>query len=395
MVIALRPNPLLIDAEGVSRGPLERTVTEEGETRVIERYRITAPVTAHAARITLEPGDSVTAGEVLLRLAPVTAPMLDARTYLQAQARWAAAVAALESAREEAAAARAAAESAADAYARSQALSTEAWVTERALEEAAAERRRTAAAYRATQARVALAQAQRDEAAAALAPVRLSEPPSGGGASSSQPLSSEWLSGESFSLELRAPIDGVVLHRSFESAQVVQPGESILEIADLSRLEVVVEVRSEDAVGITPGMAVRLERWGGEGPLAGRVRRVEPAGFEYVTALGVEEQRVRIIVDLETPRTEWERLGDGYRVQAVFILWAEDDVLRVPSSALFRKGEQWGVFVIEEGRARLRSVEIGQRGARLAAVVSGLEAGEQVVVHPPRELSDGDRVALR
>ncbi|MBK1727642.1 efflux RND transporter periplasmic adaptor subunit, partial [Halorhodospira neutriphila] len=181
----------------------------------------------------------------------------------------------------------------------------------------------------------------------------------------------------------------------FESARVVRAGEPILELADLARLEVVVAVRSADAVRIEPGMPVRLERWGRAEPLAAVVRRIEPRGFEHISALGVEERRVRVIADIAEPRSAWRQLGDGYRVNAVFVLWSGDGVLRVPTSALLRHGGGWAVFVARGGRARLQPVEIGRRGSRLTEVEAGLEAGERVVVHPPRELGDGARVEHR
>ncbi|ABM62680.1 efflux RND transporter periplasmic adaptor subunit [Halorhodospira halophila] len=379
LVLLLRPAPILVDTETVSRGPLEVTLEEEGKTRVADRYVLSAPAAAQARRITLEPGDRVEAGEVLATLDPMAVPVLDARARDQARAQLEAAHSALGAAREEAEAAQAAAESAADEYRRLAALGEEGVVAEREVERADAERRRALAGWRSAQFRVATAEAQRDQAEAvlrwegedALAP------------------------GDIEPIRLRAPIDGAILKRHFDSARVVQPGEPILEMADLGRLEVEVEVRSADAVRITPGMTVRLERWGDEAPLEAVVRRVEPYGFEYITALGVEERRVRVIADLASPREAWERLGDGYRVNAVFVLWSAEDVLRVPTSALFRHDDGWAVLVAEQGRARLRSVEIGERGARQTRLRSGLEDGEAVVVHPPRELGDGDRLEVR
>ncbi|MCC3751975.1 MAG: efflux RND transporter periplasmic adaptor subunit [Halorhodospira halophila] len=379
LILVLRPAPILVDTEAVSRGPLEVTLEEEGKTRVADRYLLSAPATAQARRVTPEPGDRVEAGEVLATLDPMAVPVLDARAREQARAQLEAARSALEAAREEAEAARATAESAADGYRRLATLGEEGAVSERSVERADAERRQTQAAWRSAQFRVASAEAQRDQAQAVLR----WEGEEALDAGAAEPI------------RLRAPIDGVILQRHFESARVVQPGDPILELADLARLEVEVEVRSADAVRIAPGMLVRLERWGEAEPLEAVVRRVEPYGFEYITALGVEERRVRVIADLASPRQAWARLGDGYRVNAVFVLWSAEDVLRVPTSALFRHDDGWAVFVVEQGRARLQPVTIGERGARLTRVHSGLEAGAEVVVHPPRELADGGRLSVR
>lgn len=196
-------------------------------------------------------------------------------------------------------------------------------------------------------------------------------------------------------IELRATVAGEILRRQFESSRVVQPGEAILEIGDASALEVEVDVLSADAVRIAPGMRVLFERWGKPEPLEGRVRRIEPGGFTKVTALGVEEQRVLAIADFAAPKELWVRLGDAYRVNARFVLWEAEDVLRVPTSALFRQEQGWAVFTVAGGRARMRPVETGERGGRFTRVVSGLEEGEAVIVHPPREVEAGTRVRTR
>jgi len=180
-----------------------------------------------------------------------------------------------------------------------------------------------------------------------------------------------------------------VLH---ESAGIVASGRVLLEVGDPRRLEVEVEVLSRDAVRIEPGGRVRFERWGGDRVLEGRVRTVEPTGFTKVSALGVEEQRVRVIADIGSPPEAWQKLGDGYRVEAGFIVWEDDDALTVPASALFRRDDGWAVFVVEDGRARLRPVETGPGSGLLTAVRQGLEAGETVIVHPGDEVEDGARV---
>jgi HlyD family secretion protein len=193
---------------------------------------------------------------------------------------------------------------------------------------------------------------------------------------------------------VRSPVSGNVLALLHESEGVVAPGEALIEVGDPALLEVEVEVLSSDAVRIAAGTAVRFERWGGEGELEGVVRMVEPVGFTKVSALGVEEQRVRVVVDFASPREQWERLGDQYRVEAVFIVWRGEDVLSVPSSALFRQGDGWATFVVEGETAVLRSVQPGRSSGLRTEIVSGLSVGETVVVHPDSSLQDGSPVEV-
>ncbi|MEY6433513.1 HlyD family efflux transporter periplasmic adaptor subunit, partial [Thioalkalicoccus limnaeus] len=194
-------------------------------------------------------------------------------------------------------------------------------------------------------------------------------------------------------LAVRAPIAGSVTQRYRCCEGPVQSGDSVLELGDLDRLEVRVDLLSMDAVRVRPGMRVELERWGGDGDLEGRVRRVEPAGFEKVSALGVEERRVPVWVRILTPREHWASLGDGYRVEARFILWEGEEILQVPTSALFRDQDRWALFVVEDGRASRRIIEIGRRSGLWTQIESGLEAGELVVTHPGERIQDGIRVA--
>jgi HlyD family secretion protein len=186
-----------------------------------------------------------------------------------------------------------------------------------------------------------------------------------------------------------------VLAVRHESEGVVPAGTPLLEVGDPARLEVEVDVLSLDAVRIRPGTPVRFERWGGEFPLEGKVRHVEPAGFTKISALGVEEQRVLVIVDITSTREEWEGIGDGYRMEASFILWEEREVLQVPAGALFRTGDRFAVYVLEKGRAKVRPVDVGKRNGLAAQVLSGLSEGETVIVHPGDTVSDGKKVRPR
>jgi HlyD family secretion protein len=196
-------------------------------------------------------------------------------------------------------------------------------------------------------------------------------------------------------ITIHSPVDGVVLRRLRESESPVQAGEPLLEVADPSRLEIVADFLSKDAVRIEPGQRVLIEQWGGETPLRGRVRRVEPSGFTKISALGVEEQRVNVIIDFEDPRSAWDALGDGFRVEVQVITWQGDDVLQVPTSALFRHQDGWAVFAEENGQAHLMTVEVGHRNALAAEVLGGLEAGRRVIVHPADTITDGAAVAER
>jgi HlyD family secretion protein len=371
------PTPVLVEAEAVTHGHLAVTVEEEGRTRLINRYVVSAPIVAQARRITLDVGDSVRAGDVVAVLEPQAAPALDVRTLAEARARVAAAEAALAVARQEAQAAEASAGFARHEYERMRRLGAQDLVATSEVEQAEAEARRTAALRRSAEFRVQTAAFELEAARTALSYA--------GGQDVER---TGWL-------ELRSPVDGQILKRHFESARVVQPGEAIVEIGDPAALEVEVDVLSSDAVRIQPGMRVLFERWGAPEPLEGRVRRVEPVGFTKVSALGVEEQRVLVIADITAPREQWARLGDAYRVNARFILWEADDVRRVPTSALFRHDDGWAVFVVARGRAVLRPVAPGRRGARLTQVLSGLELGEMVIVHPDRDITAGTRVRLR
>jgi HlyD family secretion protein len=196
-------------------------------------------------------------------------------------------------------------------------------------------------------------------------------------------------------ITLRSPIDGVVLQRLRESEAIVPPGEPLMEIADPAQLEIVSDYLSTDAVRIRRGQPVLIEQWGGDRALAGRVRRVEPFGFTKISALGVEEQRVNVVIDFEDVREAWEALGDGYRVEVRVITWDEGDVLKVPTSSLFRDGAAWAVYAVTLNTAALTHVEIGQRNGLEAQIITGLSAGDQVIAYPSDAIADGVEVVAR
>ncbi|OOG28630.1 efflux transporter periplasmic adaptor subunit [Thioalkalivibrio denitrificans] len=372
-----RPAPVLVDTEQVTRGTLAVTIEEEGRTRVIDRYEVSAPITAQARRIRLEVGDEVRLGDVLVTLDAPPSPALDPRTLQEARARLAAAEAALETARADVRALAAQALYAREEHERLRELAERQLVSRSTVDRAAADADQSEALLRSARFRVQTAIGQRDAARAALAHADAEDPEATG------------------ILELRSPVSGRVLRRHFESARVVHPGDPILEIGDPDRLEVAVDVLSSDAVRIESGMRVLFERWGDVQELEGRVRRVEPTGFTKISALGVEEQRVWVIADITSDPAYWTRLGDNYRVNARFFIWEEADVLRVPTSALFRHDGDWGVFRVHDDRAQLVRVEIGRRGAIHTQVLDGLEDGDEVIVHPDRDVEDGVRLRFR
>lgn len=372
------PRAVPVDAAEVRRAPLVVTVEEEGKTRVRERYLVSAPVAGFQRRIDLKAGDAVAAGEIVAAIDPARSAALDPRSRAQAEAQAHAASAALALAEDNARAATAAAQLARQERERAESLRRSGFVSEQAQDSARTAETRAQAAAAAAQQAVRVARFDLDTARAALA--------------SAAQLQAH---GVAHRVEVRAPLAARVLKVLHESEGAVAAAQPLLEIGDPASLEVEVEVLSTHAVKIMPGSKVVLDRWGGAEAVAGRVRVVEPSGFTKVSALGVEEQRVRVIVDFTSPHAAWARLGDGYRVEARFVLWEGQDVLQVPTSALFRQGEGWAVFVIDGGRAHRKPVGIGQRAGLATQVLSGLAAGEKLVAHPDESVRDGVRVKAR
>ncbi len=369
VVVLFLPERIQVELGYVDRGPLQVTLDEEGESRVRERYVISAPVAGQVLRIELDPGDAVAAGKtVLATFQPAPPNLLDARTRAEARARVDASQADLGFAQAGLARARAEYRYAESEYQRIERLAAEEIVSQEMRDAVqlrldASREARTAAEFA-----VSVAEHNLEQARAAL---------SSGETGSTDPIT------------IRSPVDGVVLRRLRESAAVVPAGDPLIEVADPDRLEIVADFLSEDAVRITTGATVLIERWGGDRTLRGRVRRVEPAGFTKVSALGVEEQRVNVVIDFDDPREAWRALGDGYRVDVRVVIWEADSVLRVPTSSLVRDGEGWAVFRVAGKKARLVPVEIGRRNGLQAEVRSGLDEGDQVVLYPSDRIGDG------
>ncbi len=372
------PKPVIVETAFVKTGHMKVTVDEEGKTRVINRFIISVPVAGFARRIELDVGDIVHKEQVITELEPLRSTVLDTRSRAEAEARVAAAQASLHAAKENVLAAAASAEFAKKDLGRITALFQDELVTQEKLDEAETETRRADAAFRSSEFAVEVA---RYEMEAARTVLKYS-------AAGEQKKYSE-------KVIIKTPISGSVLKINRESEGVVREGESLIEIGDPHVLEVEVDVLSADAVKIKAGTPVLFERWGGDSPLKGRVRIIEPAGFTKISALGVEEQRVLVISDIVSPPDEWKQLGDGYRVETSFILWESSNVLQVPASTLFRHNSGWAVFIAKNKRAELREVEIGHRNGLSAEIISGLDEGETVITHPDSSVKDGIRLRLR
>lgn len=373
VAVALRPAIEPVDLGTVVRGPLQVTIEDEGRTRVRDRFIVSAPAAGRVLRLTLQPGDRVRRGDVVARLQPELAPLLDARARAEAEAAVTTARAVVGRARAEAARAAEALAHAERERKRSGELAREGLAPAQEVEAREAEMRLAADAARAATFSVEAAQADLGRAEARLRPVAARQ---------------------AAALDVRAPATGVVLRRVRESESVVPAGEPLLEIGDASKLEVVVDLLSTDATRVTAGTRATVEQ-PGLAPLPARVRLVEPSGFTKVSALGVEEQRVNVILDFE-PGAAIGTLGDAFRVDVRLVVWETASTLVVPATALFRTGDQWAAYVATaDGRARRVTVEIGQHGGRTVQVLGGLTEGTQVVVHPSDRVTDGVRIAPR
>lgn len=376
IVVAWMPAPVVVEVAKVQRGPLVVTVNEDGRTRVKDRYIVSAPVTGNLGRVELEAGDPVEADQVLARLVPLPPPLLDSRTRAEAKARVDAAAAAVRQA--QAAVNRSRFER---DFAKQEADRAMAVVEQGGL--ARSEADRAVSTYRSSEEALSSAEfgARVAEYELKVARTALMQ-----------------LSGKAEDLdhlEITSPVSGQVLQVFQESEGVVQGGTPILEVGDPAALEIVVDVLSQDATRIRPGAPVLIERWGGQNPLHGHVRIVEPSAFTKLSALGVEEQRVNVIVDLDDDRKLWSTLGDGYRIEARISIWEGEDVLKVPASAVFRSEEAWATFAVEDDTAVLRSVQIGESNGLETQVLSGLREGDEVVAYPSDSVRDGVSVKAR
>ncbi|MFL5408654.1 MAG: efflux RND transporter periplasmic adaptor subunit [Myxococcales bacterium] len=372
LVWAAWPKPVAVDLATVARGLFEVTVSETGRTRVRNRYAVSAPVSGALSRIGLRPGDAVEGGQLVARILPAEPPLLDARTRAEALSRLRAA---------EASRGRAAAQldraSTQLAFARTEAerqrkLAAAGSVPERVRDAAQAEERARGGEALAANFAVQAADAEVEAARATVAAV------SGRGKAQAEAI-------------VRAPARGVVLRVLQQSEAPVAAGTPLLEIGEPDELEVVVDLLTQDAMRVLPGAPARIAGLGGE-DLPAHVRRVEPSGFTRLSALGVEEQRVCVLLDVSE---KVPRLGDGYRVEVAITVFSGADVLQVPASAVFRSGSSWSLFVAEGSRVRLRVVELGQRNEAAVQVLAGVRAGERVLLHPSDRVREGSRYVER
>ncbi|MFZ4480651.1 MAG: efflux RND transporter periplasmic adaptor subunit [Rhodoferax sp.] len=377
LVWAFIPAATEAELAAVTLGRFERSVLEDGKTRLRDRYIVSTPLTGRITRVHLKQGDTVQRDAALATLWPVNPALLDERARAEQVARVGAMQASVARARANVERAQASLEQARIELRRSEALAGQGFVSpnqnetgrlnvrlrEKELESARQEE--DAARHELEQSRIALKQ--------------FSDKPER----------------QQRSFEIKAPVSGKVLKLLQQSEGMVMAGTPLMELGDPSQLEVVVDILTEDAAQIQPGTAVQLSNWGGPDVLQGRVRLIEPGAFTKVSALGVEEQRVNVIVDFTSLPDQWRSLGDGFKVDVRVLVQVVENALKVPVSALFPVGARSGLFVLEHGHARLREIEVAARNGVEAWVRSGLATGTQVIVYPDSKLKDGDRVKPR
>ena len=370
-VVGLRPAPTPVETALVTTGPLRATVSEEGKTRIKQRYVVSSPVSGQVRRIPFKPGAEVEAGvTVVAVIDPLPASPLDERNRALAEARRESSRVLLEKSHRTLELAR-------NELHRIEQMYEAKTVSPQDVE--SAQMRETAAAREVAAAEGALRAAETELSVFGLA-----------GGSGSRPTAND--TEASPAIEVKANATGKVLHVFQESSRAVMQGTPLLEIGDPADLEVVVEMLSRDGAAIAAGAPVLLEQWGGPAPLDGRVRLVEPAAFTKISALGVEEQRVYVVVDITTPLEQRRSLGDNFRVEARVITWESPNALKVPSSGLFRQGNSWAAYVVRDGKAALVPVTAGRSSGAEIQIVAGLQAGDEVILYPGDRIKDGQRV---
>jgi HlyD family secretion protein len=376
---AVMPGAVPVETAIVTKARFVASVDEDGKTRVRERYVIAAPLAGRLGRIRFKVGDQVQVDDAVATITPSPASLMDPRTRHEVEEMLGTTEANLERAKAVVERARAQSDQANADLARTRSLAEHGAATAQALEHAELAVRLADRDLRASEFLDHAAEHELSQMRALLARY-------GSNTSADEPPES-W--------NVAAPVTGLVLRVTQESETIVQPGTPLLDVGDPQDLEVVVDVLSTDAVEIRPGAEVSIIHWGGQGALSGRVRRVEPAAFTKVSTLGVEEQRVNVLIDIVSPAEEWARLGDAYQVDAQIVVFAKDDATIVPAGALFRRGESWNVYVVSSGRAEMREVQLLRRSGRLAAIASGVNQGETVIVYPSDRVATGERVAPR
>ena len=377
LVWAFIPQPAEVDAAAVDRGLLQMSISDEGKTRIKDTYILSAPLAGQLQRITLKQGDAVEKRKtVIAAIEPKDPDLLDPRERTSAVARVNAARSRLEQTDPAVRQAAAELELAQSEYERLKRLREQLGTSQKEVEDVQLLARARTEAYRVAQLARDVARYELQLAESAL-----------GRTSTTQPADNQ--------LNMLAPYSGRVLRVFQESTAYVMPGTQLLEIGDPANLEVEMEALSTDAVKVRPGYKAFIERWGGDKPLNAQVRVIEPAGYTKISALGVEEQRVKIILDFTDPPDSFTSLGHLYRVDVRIITWEKPDALKVPTSALFREGDQWAVFLLRDGQAVRRNVTLGPMNGQEAEVLSGLAQGDRVVIHPSDKVKDGVKVKVR
>ncbi len=371
IALAFRSKPVEVDAAQVTRGPIQVTVEEDAETRAHDRFTLAAPIAGRLSRIQLREGDEVTPRTPIATISPLP---LDVRELAEIRARVASAEARQREAAEQLARWESDHAQAVRDLDRARRLAADGIVAEQDYEQAQTKEAAAAKDVEAAKFRLSSAAADVERERAGL--VSLEAQQSQGGRI----------------VTLYPPTRCRILRIFEKSERVISFGTPIAVLSDPNKIEIVADLLSTDAVKVRPGAPVMVENWGGPAPLRAKVRLVEPYGFTKVSALGIEEQRTNVIADFVDPP---DGLGDGYRVDVRVVLWENADVLKVPASALFRVGGQWSVFTVDEGRTRLHSVDVGHQNAAEAEILNGVERGAVVVVHPPNDLQDNTRVAVR
>jgi HlyD family secretion protein len=380
MFMLFRPQSVPVDIETVSLGELVVTVNEEGETRVRDIFVLSAPVAGRMQRVEAEAGDEVIADEtVIAEIEPVDPTFLDFRSKAQAESAVRAAESAKTLAQAEVDQWQAELDFARAELKRARELIADSTISQRDLDDAERNERTAKATVAKKVAALQVRTFELERARAQLmSPAEARESREGCNC-----------------VPIVSPVNGRILRVINESEGVVAAGTPLLEIGDPTDLEIVVDLLSADAVRVAAGQRVIIDGWGGDQPLQGSVRRVEPFGFTKVSALGIEEQRVNVIIDIESPQEQWARLGHGYQVDLGIVLWESDDIITLPLTSLFRVGDQWAVFVEDAGSAQRRDVMVGKRNGLKAEIVDGLAVGDRVILYPSDAVVDGVGVSER
>jgi HlyD family secretion protein len=373
------PRPIPADVASVDAADMVVTVDEEAKTRVRHVYTVSAPVMGKVLRTSRHIGDEVIADETVVAvIEPIRPALHDLRTHEELRAALAAADAAVLLAEADIRRLHASLSFARSEFNRALQLAKTDAISLKALDKAMLEVEVGEAALASAKAQLEVRRSERASAAARLI----------------DPISLEGQSAGTCCIQIRSPVSGRVLRIPQESEAVVQPGTPIIEIGNPQDLEVVVDLLSQDATRVRSGASVRIENWGGS-PLRGRIVNVYPAGFMKVSALGIEEQRVKAVIDFVDPPGAWSALGHDYRVMTYIEIWRGSNVLTIPVGALFRKGSDWAVFVVKDGRASIQPIRIGNRSSNLAEVLGGLAKGDQIILHPSDRIKEGVRIVAR